>query len=605
MRNPERTFIPFFRLVIPAVEGAMPETALSLARSLGGRTQVIGLVSIPEEDSLSGGAAAAHRLRKQISGLRNPAQGVSVPNRVLVSHDPWTDLKAQLAADPPDLLILEWPLYGECLGISLEEALRTPVCNIALVRGPWPERVERVLAPVRGGPNAELALRLSLALPRQELRAIHLVHPGPATGADAPFLGLQRVLPNLPDVTFQTAVSADPVASILESAYEADVLVVGASSSPSGSAQGSGVFLDKMLRESPSALVVMKNPRPFPTHWTGPEAERSGAEAISLLVDRWFAENTFHADEFDDLERLVECKREQNLTISLALPALNEEETVGEVIHTVKKAMMDDVPLLDEIVLMDSNSTDRTREIAASLGIPVYIHQHVLPAYEARRGKGEALWKSLYVTHGDLLVWIDTDIVNIDPRFVYGVIGPLLLNPRLQFVKGFYQRPLRSGETMVAGGGGRVTELTARPLLNLFYPELSGVIQPLSGEYGGRRSALERLPFFSGYGVEVGLLIGIFEMFGLSAIAQVDLLERVHHNQSLEALSKMSFTIIQAILHKLEKRYQRAFLEEINKTMKLIRYEEGNYFLQVEEMVERERPAIIELAEYLHEHGAA
>jgi glucosyl-3-phosphoglycerate synthase len=251
---------------------------------------------------------------------------------------------------------------------------------------------------------------------------------------------------------------------------------------------------------------------------------------------------------------------------------------------------------------MDSDSTDRTREIARELGIPVFIHQQVLPEYGARAGKGEALWKSLLMTHGDIVVWIDTDIVNIHPRFVYGVIGPLLVNPSLQFVKGFYQRPLRTSDGLQAGGGGRVTELTARPLLNLFYPELSGVIQPLSGEYGGRRSALERCSFFSGYGVEIGLLIDIFEKCGLEAIAQVDLLERIHHNQSLEALSKMSFTILQAVIRKLEGRQNLPILEEVNKTMKLIRSEEGAYFLKVEEVVERERPPMLEVPEYGLEH---
>ena len=284
--------------------------------------------------------------------------------------------------------------------------------------------------------------------------------------------------------------------------------------------------------------------------------------------------------------------------MSLALPALNEEETVGEVINTVSDALYRQVPLLDEIVLIDSNSTDRTREIASACGIPVFIHQQMLPGYGARAGKGEALWKSLYATHGDIVLWIDTDIVNIHPRFVYGVLGPLLLNPGLQFVKGFYQRPLHTGDKIQAGAGGRVTELTARPMINLFYPELSGVIQPLSGEYGGRRSALEQCSFFSGYGVEIGLLIDILERCGLPAIAQVDLLERVHHNQSLEALSKMSFTILQAMLHKLERRYSRGLLEEINKSMKLIRFEENSYFLEVQEVVERERPPMIELAEY-------
>ena len=215
-----------------------------------------------------------------------------------------------------------------------------------------------------------------------------------------------------------------------------------------------------------------------------------------------------------------------------------------------------------------------------------------------RSGKGEALWKSLLVTRGDIIVWVDTDIVNIHPRFVYGIIGPLLLNPQVQFVKGFYRRPLKVGYKMEAGGGGRVTELTARPLLNLFYPELSGVIQPLAGEYAGRREALERVPFFSGYGVETGLLIDIYERYGLNAIAQVDLLERIHHNQRLEALSKMSFAIIQTIFRKLENRFESAVLEDVNRSMKLIRYNNKGYFLEVEEIAERERPPMVEVDEY-------
>jgi glucosyl-3-phosphoglycerate synthase len=159
------------------------------------------------------------------------------------------------------------------------------------------------------------------------------------------------------------------------------------------------------------------------------------------------------------------------------------------------------------------------------------------------------------------------------------------------------------GEKIQAGGGGRVTELTARPLLNLFYPELSGVIQPLSGEYGGRRTALEKLSFFSGYGVEIGLLIDVFDMFGLNAIAQVDLQERIHHNQPLEALSKMSFAIIQAVIRKVESRYGQSILENVNKTMKLIHYERGGFRLDIEEIAERDRPPMIEISEYRERFG--
>jgi glucosyl-3-phosphoglycerate synthase len=199
-------------------------------------------------------------------------------------------------------------------------------------------------------------------------------------------------------------------------------------------------------------------------------------QAISVLVDKWFGENTFHADEFRHLRDQVDLKQKQGLRISLALPALNEEETVGRVIRMMKWELMQKVPLLDEIVLIDSNSTDRTREIAEKEGVPVYIHQHLLPQLEERQGKGEALWKSLNVLKGDIIIWIDTDIKNIHPGFVYGILGPLLRDPGIQYVKGFYRRPLATIDGKYAEGGGRVTEITARLFKSFFLN--SGIIQP-------------------------------------------------------------------------------------------------------------------------------
>ncbi len=597
MKFAKRIFQPFPRLVVPVTPGMDCSAALGLAEALGGRVGLAGLVPVGEGESLSAAASAARGLRKQLQAVSNQNPNC-YPLRVSASYTPWQDLLALLAHDPPDLLILEWPVHRDALGEPPPGIFDNPVCDVALVRGPWPGRLARTLIPLRGGPYAELALRLGLTLPYQELTALNLASPSNPDFVEAPFRGLARILPSLTGVNFRREVSDSPVETILEQARSADLLVLGGSVRPAGGGSGN-LAMGRIAEQAACAAVVVKTKDALPEQWTGVEGELSGAQAISLLVDRWFASNTYHAEEFDDLERLVRMKREQGVTISLALPALNEEETVGQVIRSVKGCLMDEYPLLDEVVLIDSNSTDRTRQIAAELGVPVHIHQEMLPELGARRGKGEALWKSLLVTRGDILIWIDTDIVNIDPRFVYGVIGPFLLDPGVQFVKGFYQRPLRgeSGQ-LQAGGGGRVTELTARPLLNLFYPELSGVIQPLSGEYGGRRKALEQMPFFSGYGVEIGLLIEAFERFGLSAIAQVDLQERVHHNQSLEALSKMSFTILQAVLRKLERRYNRAILEEINKSMKLIRYQESGYFLEVEEVAERERPPMIEVEAY-------
>jgi glucosyl-3-phosphoglycerate synthase len=322
-------------------------------------------------------------------------------------------------------------------------------------------------------------------------------------------------------------------------------------------------------------------------------------------VDKWFAENTFHADEFSDLSRLMDIKRKQGVTISLGLPALNEEKTIGDIITILKTSLMQDVPLLDEMVLIDSNSTDRTREIAAELGVPVYIHQEVLPeAGEPLAGKGEALWKSLHVLKGDLIAWVDTDVANMHPQFVYGLIGPLLREPRIGYVKGYYHRPIRSGSNLHREGGGRVTELTVRPLFNLFFPLLSGLVQPLAGEYAGRREVLEKLPFFAGYGVETGMLIDLLEDFGLSSIGQVNLGTRVHRNRSLADLSLTAFAIAQVIFTRLEERARIRLLEEVNRSMKLIRFEEDHLSLVVRRERDAERPPIATIPAYRAKHPA-
>jgi hypothetical protein len=316
-------------------------------------------------------------------------------------------------------------------------------------------------------------------------------------------------------------------------------------------------------------------------------------------VDRWFAENTFHSREFRDLDRLVESKRRQKLTISLGLPTLNEETTIGRVLRLSREYLVERHPLVDELVVIDSGSTDRTVEIATAMGVEVVNHRDILPEYGSFHGKGEALWKSLHLLRGDIVAWCDTDISNFHPRFVFGTLGPLLTDSRIGFVKGFYKRPLQFGTELVTAGGGRVTELTARPVINLFYPELSGLLQPLSGEYAGRREMLEQLPFFSGYGVEIGMLIDILESFGLNRIAQVDLGSRIHRNQELFDLSKMAFAILQVAIKRLGDRHRMHLLEEVNRSMKLIHYESDRFFLELKDIHDQERPAMRAVPEYL------
>jgi len=589
-------FIPIHTVLIPFVYEGPGLLALEAGRHLDAKIIIVGVVIVPPDQSLSVGAVAARALRKQ---LRHYGKDERITSRsqIIVAFHPWQELSGLLQKEKPDLLCLEWDSHFTAFGVTTNDVLTRPPCDIALVRGKLPNKPKQVLVPVRGGPHAELSLRVGLGLHPKEIIALHIRgSDDPGAGSDAPFKGLARVLKQMPDVQKQFTVTDDPAQLILEKAKQADVIVLGTTNQPATSSASLGPFADRILNEAHCAVIAVKSGRPLPQ---AVYDESAGVQAISILVDKWFAENTFHADEFRQLDELIKLKRKQNVTISLALPAFNEEETVGKVISTMKKELMEAAPLLDEIILIDSDSTDHTREIAKKEGLSVYIHQLLLERLGARSGKGEALWKSLLVTRGDIIVWVDTDIVNIHPRFVYGIIGPLLLNPQIQLVKAFYRRPLKVGNKMQAGGGGRVTELTARPLLNLFYPELSGVIQPLAGEYAGRREALERVPFFSGYGVETGLLIDIYERYGLNAIAQVDLLERIHHNQHLEALSKMSFAIIQTVFRKLESRFGSAVLEDVNRSMKLIHYSNKGYFLEVEEIAEKERPPMVEVKEYL------
>ena len=267
-------------------------------------------------------------------------------------------------------------------------------------------------------------------------------------------------------------------------------------------------------------------------------------------VRDWLGRRTSSGEDWDR-DELVRAKRDT--TISVVLPARNEAATVGHIVERLKDELVDQVPLIDELIVMDSGSVDETASVAAAAGAWVVRQDEVLRPLVDRPGKGEALWKSLYVTHGDVVVFIDADLEQFDPQFAVGLLGPLLADPSVQFVKAFYDRPLQAGQTILPAGGGRVTELMARPLLNLHWPHLAGFVQPLAGEYAGRRTLLERVPFMSGYGVEIAMLVDVFELAGLSAMAQVDLGSRRHRNSSDAALGQMAAQVYLALLSRIER----------------------------------------------------
>ena len=250
---------------------------------------------------------------------------------------------------------------------------------------------------------------------------------------------------------------------------------------------------------------------------------------------------TFHHRDFD-AARLADAKA--GAVVSVCLPARNEEATVGLIVECLREQLVERVALVDEVIVVDDHSTDRTADVAAAAGAKVVDARSVLPEYGDGHGKGEAMWKSLHASSGDIIAWCDADVRAFDTAFVVGLLGPLLTEPGVDFVKGFYDRPLSEGGT----GGGRVTELAARPIISLLYPQLVPIVQPLAGEYAGRRLLLEQLPFVQGYGVDLGLLIDISERVGVDCIAQTDLGVRHHRNRPLDELSPQALAVLHTAL---------------------------------------------------------
>ncbi|MFI1470054.1 glucosyl-3-phosphoglycerate synthase [Streptomyces wuyuanensis] len=308
-------------------------------------------------------------------------------------------------------------------------------------------------------------------------------------------------------------------------------------------------------------------------------------------VERWLARRSWSVAD-RPLDRLLSAK--QDTTVSVVLPALNEEATVGEIVTVIRRELMTDaVPLVDELVVVDSGSTDRTAEVAARAGARVVHRDAILPRVPAVPGKGEVLWRSLLATDGDIVCFVDADLKEFSADFVSGVVGPLLTDPAVQFVKAMYDRPLGDAP----GQGGRVTELVARPLLNLHWPQLAGFVQPLGGEYAARRSLLERLPFPVGYGVELGLLVDALHTVGLDALAQVDVGVRLHRHQGGQALGRMAA----AIYRTAQLRLSRGHL--VRPALTQFERGEGGFVPRTHAVDTEERPPMADVPEYATRAG--
>ncbi len=318
-----------------------------------------------------------------------------------------------------------------------------------------------------------------------------------------------------------------------------------------------------------------------------------------MKINSWLKENTYHHSDFQDLKELIEAKEKSGLTISLCIPTLNEEKTIGKEVVIFKSELMNRYPLIDEFAVIDSGSIDRTLDVASSFGADTYLASDILPNLEPMKGKGENLWKAIYQLKGDIIVYIDADIKNIHPRFVYGLVGPLIQREEVKYVKAFYDRPLAFSDSIRPSGGGRVTEILTRPLFSLFFPELTAIIQPLSGEYAVRREVLESIPFPIGYGVETSHLLDVYRQYGMSAFAQTDLDQRVHRNQSTRALGKMSFGILQTFLNRLVQYDMIQDLGELPTVFRQFQVKDEIFESVEYNIPEDERPPMISIPEYV------
>lgn len=304
-------------------------------------------------------------------------------------------------------------------------------------------------------------------------------------------------------------------------------------------------------------------------------------------VERWLSTRSWSAND-RPLHQILAAKQRTGQTVSVVLPALNEEATVGDIAAVIRHDLMRQVPLVDELVVVDSGSTDRTSEVAAAAGARVVHRDGILPRLPAVPGKGEVLWRSLLVTRGDIVCFVDADLRDFSSDFVSGIVGPLLTDPDVDLVKAMYDRPL-AGAT---GQGGRVTELMARPLLNMHWPRLAGFVQPLGGEYAARRSLLEQLPFPVGYGVELGMLVDALHLAGLDALAQVDVGVRKHRHQDGQALGRMAA----AIYRTAQLRLARGHL--IRPSLTQFERGEDGFEPRTYSVDTEERPPMVDIAEY-------
>jgi len=596
----ERTAVSHYRVLIPSLAPAQAGNLLNLATSFTGSPEsrgiLLGIIEVPPNHSLSTPPTgeAYRTLLAQTTRIAARAPQPVTP-QVRIAHVAAQGIREAALETGSNLLLLE--SGPRDLGLwtnALEDLLYDPPCDVALLRAdPARPPIERILLAVRGGPNAELAVQLARAIRRGTGATLTLMHlfdprqsPDDRAQDERTFAQLAAQVDG-PGAELKGS-STNVREAIIKEAQRHQLIILGATRSLMHRPMVLGAPLQRMLRRLPGTVMVVKKagvpaPRPAP-------ARTETRAAISEQVDRWLTENTFDCREFDDLKRLVDRKRRQDLTISLALPLDTDRPGLAATLRSLKQAVMGPLALVDEIVVLDPVGSAQIERAASTAGVALLRPANVLARYGAFPGRGEALWKSLYVLKGDLICWLDIANPARNPRVVAGLLGPLLTDPEIAYVTGFG----RGRAAPIAADP--VTEFAVRPLLNLCFPTLSGFIDPLSRNHAGRRMVLENVRVFTGDGLELGLLLAIADAHGPRALAQVDV--GPGPRRPAGEGTSVAFAQLQVSLKYLGDRHRVGLADQVHRTAKHIRYEDERYSVEQTELADQERPPMITVPEY-------
>jgi glucosyl-3-phosphoglycerate synthase len=591
--------VTHYRVLIPSLAPAQAGKLLRLATSFTAAPEsggtLLGIIEVPPNHSEARPPVPGEAYRTLLAQTTRIAARATTPLAPLVriAHVAAQGIREAALETGSNLLLLESGARDDGLWTNaLEDLLYDPPCDVALLRTEAAAPpITSILLAVRGGPSAELAVQLARSIRASTGATLTLLHifdprqsPEERAREEQTFAGLTAQV-NGPVIELKGS-STNVRQAIVKEAQRHQLLILGATRSLMHRPMVLGAPLQRMLRRLPGTVMIVKKagvPTPRPV---APRTETRAA--VTEQVDRWLTENTFDSREFDDLQRLVDRKQRQGLSISLAVRAVPGATGLSVALRGLKQALMGRTPLLDEIVVIDISGSAPSERAARAAGVTVVRATDVLSRYGSFPGSGDAQWKSLHVLKGDLICWIDPAGPPPQPRLVAGLLGPLLTDPDIAYVTAFSRRPPTAADPL--------TDFAVRPLLNLLFPALSGLIDPLSPDHAGRRAVLESVPFFTGHGLALGLLLAIASAHGPRALAQVEVGPPARREPSDRRAT--AFAQLQVCLKYLGDRHRVQLVDQVNRTIKQIQYEDERYWIEQTELEDTERPPMVTVPEY-------